>query len=228
MLKIISSMHFLARQGLPLRGDGPIEQDSNFHQLLVLRGEDYPPIKSFLQKKQLKYTSHEVQNELLAIMSTQIFRDIGKEILSAKFFTVMIDEATDLSNTEQVVLVLHYVKEDLTVVEQFIGLNQTDAIDSRSLVRIIQDSLLHMNLKVQHCRGRCYDGAINMRGSRNGIAKVLNDEEPRAVYTHCYGHSLNLAVGDSVKGSKIMKSSLDVVFEISKLIKKIPQKRCNF
>ena len=67
-----------------------------------------------------------------------------------------------------------------------------------------------------------------MRGSRNGVAKILNDEEPRAVYTHCYGHSLNLAVGDSVKGSKIMKSSLDVVFEISKLIKKIPQKRCNF
>lgn len=25
-------MYFLARQGLPLRGDGPEEQDSNFHQ----------------------------------------------------------------------------------------------------------------------------------------------------------------------------------------------------
>ena len=144
MPKIISSVRFLARQGLPLRGDGPIEQDSNFHQLLVLRGEDYPPIKSFLQKKQLKYTSHEVQNELLAIMSTQIIRDIAKQILSAKFFTVIIDEATDLSNTEQVVLVLRYVKEDLT---EFIGLYQTDAIDSQSLVRIIRDSLLRMNLK---------------------------------------------------------------------------------
>ena len=164
MLKIISSVHFLAHQGLLLRGDGPIEQDSNFHQLLVLRGEDYPPIKSFLQKKQLMYTSHEVQNELLAIMSTQIIRDIGKQILSAKFFTVMIDEATDLSNTEQVVLLLRYVKEDLTVVEQFVGLYQTDAIDSRSLVRIIQDSLLRMNLKVQHCCEQCYDGASNMRG----------------------------------------------------------------
>ena len=42
----------------------------------------------------------------------------------------MIDEATDLSNTEQVVLVLHYVKEDLTV-EEYIDLYQTDAIDSQ-------------------------------------------------------------------------------------------------
>ena len=106
MLKVISSVCFLAHQGQPLRGDGPFELDSYFHQLLVLRGKDYLPITTFLQKKQLKYTSHEVQNELLAILSTQIFRDIAKEIFSVKFFTVMIDEATDLSNTEQVVLVL--------------------------------------------------------------------------------------------------------------------------
>ena len=60
------------------------------------------------------------------------------------------------------------------------------------------------------------------------MAKILMDEEPRAVYTHCYGHSLNLAIGDSIKSCKVMQSSLDVVFEISKLIKKISQKRCNF
>ena len=35
-------------------------------------------------------------------MSTKILRDIAKEILSEKFFMVMIDEATDFSNTEQV------------------------------------------------------------------------------------------------------------------------------
>ena len=80
-------------------------------------------------------------------MSTQIIRDIAKQILSAKLFTVIIDEATDLSNTEQVVLVFRYVKEDLIEVEEFIGLYQTDAIDSQSLVRIIRDSLLRMNLK---------------------------------------------------------------------------------
>ena len=78
MLKVISSVCFLAHQEQPLRGDGPFELDSNFHQLLVLHGEDYLPIKTFLQMKQLKYTSHEVQNELLAIMLTQILRDIAK------------------------------------------------------------------------------------------------------------------------------------------------------
>ena len=36
-----------------------------------------------------------------------------------------------------------------------------------------------------------------MSGTKNGVAKLISEEEPRAVFTHCYGHSLNLAVGDS-------------------------------
>lgn len=59
-----------------------------------------------------------------------------------------------------------------------------------------------------------------MTGIGSGVAKQLTDEEPRAVFTHCYGHALNLAVGDTVKNCKLMKSCLDAVFEITKLIKK--------
>ena len=50
LLKIISNVQFLARQGLPFRGDGE-EIDSNFIQLLKLRGLDDPRIDSWLQKK---------------------------------------------------------------------------------------------------------------------------------------------------------------------------------
>ena len=57
-------------------------------------------------------TSRYVQNDMLAIMSNQILCDIGKEIQSAQFSPVMIDEATDLSN-KQLVFTLRYVKEEL-------------------------------------------------------------------------------------------------------------------
>lgn len=43
LLKIISRVRFLARQGLPLRGDGD-ERNSNFLALLSLREEDDPTI----------------------------------------------------------------------------------------------------------------------------------------------------------------------------------------
>jgi len=141
---------------------------------------------------------------------------------------VMIDETTDLSNTEQVVLVFQWVDDVLSVHEEFTGLYQTDSIAVASLLKIIEDTLLRLNLKFEMCCGQCYDGASVMSGIKNGVAKRISDKEPCAVFTHCYGHALNLSVGDTVKGSKIMKLSLETVHEISKLIKKSPKRSALF
>lgn len=62
-----------------------------------------------------------------------------------------------------------------------------------------------------------------MSAAKKGAAKILTDAEPRAIYTYCYGHTLNLGVSDCIKQSKAMKSALDVVTKISKLIKKSPK-----
>ena len=54
--------------------------------------------------------------------------------------------------------------------------------------------------------------------SKRGAAKRISDLEPRAVYTHCYGHALYLAAADTLKQSKLMKDTLDTTREITKLI----------
>ena len=38
-----------------------------------------------------------------------------------------------------------------------------------------------------------------MSGTKRGVAANITTEEPRAIYTHCYGHALNLAVGDTIR-----------------------------
>ena len=147
LLKISSSIRFLGRQGLPLRGDRPYDLDSNFDQLLLLRAENFQGI---IEKKQMKYPSHEIQNELFSIMSLQVICEIASQIQFAPYFTVMIDEATDLANIEQVVLVIRSINDNLTVTENFIGLYKTESIESSSLVSIIKDVLLRMNLKLKY------------------------------------------------------------------------------
>ena len=95
MLCLLSSVCFLARQGLPLRGYGEHEESSNLHQLLTLRCEDIPIIAEFLHKKQLKYTSPEVENEPLVIMANQMLRDIAASLQGGIYYAVMVDETTD-------------------------------------------------------------------------------------------------------------------------------------
>lgn len=70
-LKIFSNVRFLARQALPLRGDGD-ECDSNYMQLLKLRGEDDARVYDWLKKKTDKYTSGEMQNEMMKVMAIQV------------------------------------------------------------------------------------------------------------------------------------------------------------
>ena len=228
LLTILSNLRFLARQACAIRGDGN-ENDSNFMQLFKLCGEDNPKVYGWMLKRTDKYTSHDMQNDMLKAMAHKVLRNINNRLHNASFFTIMADETTDTSNKEQVVIVFRYVDNtDFSVEEEFIGLYCVPSIESDTLVSILKDTLARLNLPLSKVRGQCYDGASNMSGIRNGVATQICKEEPRAVYTHCYGHSLNLAAADAVKQSKVMKSALATTHEVTKLIKYSPRRDALF
>ena len=121
-------------------------------------------------------------------------------------------------------VIVHWVTADFEVHEEFVGLYTVPSIDSNTIFTKIMDTLKFLNLSVNKLRGQCYDGASTMCGIKNGVAKQIMDLEPRALYTHCYGHSLNLATSDVVKQSKILQDALDTTNEITKLIKLSPRR----
>ena len=153
----------------------------------------------------------------MSILSLKILREIGDCIRSAPFFCIMADEVTDSSNREQVVVCIRWLDEKLESHEDFIGLYKVDDISADTIVTLLKDVILRFNLNIHRCRGQCYDGASNMSGRRTGVATQIASEESRAVYIHCYGHALNLAVGDTVKQIKMLRDALEVTHEISKL-----------
>lgn len=64
-----------------------------------------------MDKSQNKFTSPDMQNEMLGITALHILRDISNEA-SGKWYTIMIDETTDLFNPEQMTCCLRYVDAD--------------------------------------------------------------------------------------------------------------------
>ena len=226
LLKILQNIRFLSRQGIAFRGHNDLE--SNFIQLLNLRACDDPKLVDWLKKKSDKYTSPDIQNEVLQIMALEILRDIATNLQNASFFTIMADEATDSANKEELVLCFRWVDDSLEVHEEFIGLYQISDTCADTVVKVIKDTLVRMTLSIKRCRGQCYDGAGTMAGAIRGVAAQIISEEPRALFTHCYGHALNLAASDSVKKCKVVKDAMDVTFEISKLIKYSPKRDAMF
>ena len=120
LMKIAENIRFLARQDLSLRGDGT-EDNSNFNQLLHLRALDDPNLLTWVQKKAEKYTSPEIQNELLKIMAQTVTRDITSAVGSSGFYTLMADEVTDVSNIEQVAICLRSIDDNFDAHEDLLG-----------------------------------------------------------------------------------------------------------
>ena len=227
LIQIMSSIQFLCRQGLPLRGDGD-ESDGNLQQVLRMKALRDPNLTEWLKRRENVYTSPDIQNEIIKLMGINISRDMAAQFQSSPFLTIMADETTDASNTEQVTLFIRWVTDDLQVHEDFVGLYSVPSIAADMLVSVIKDVFMRMNLRFDKVRGQCYDGVSAMSGKRRGVAKQISDIEPRAVFTHCYGHALNLAASDTIKSSKVMKDALETTHEITKLIKFSPCREAIF
>lgn len=196
LIKIVSSIRYLARQALAIRGDGT-EKDCNLVQLLrKVKGEDDPLILDWLERKYNKYTS---PKRVIKVYGKISFRNISASLQQSQYLTIMLDETTDISNHEQAVIVLRTVTDDLQVHEEFLGMYHVPSIDSKTLTEVAKDVLCCFNLPISKLRGQCYDAASAMRGIRSCVAKQICDEEPRGLYTHCYGHSINLAINDAIK-----------------------------
>ena len=228
LLKILSSIRYLARQSLPLRGNWKEEEkseyDSNFFQLLKLHCEDDPKLAEWMDKKSNKFLSPKIQNEMLQIMALQILRDIAKNIQSAEIYSILVDETADTSNKEQMVLCMRWVDENLIPHEEFISLHAIPDTSADEIVAIIKDILLRMNLRIENARGQCFDGASSKSGKRSGVATQIKSLNRKCLYTYCYGHALNLAVGDVFKTMANLESTFATAHEISKLVKKSPKR----
>ena len=221
-LKILETLQFLGRQGLALRGDEN-DDDSNFIQLLKLRSKDIPELTKWMQRKREKYTSHDIQNEIIMLMAHQIVRDISENIRNS-FYAIICDEYTDVSNKEQLTFCLRWVDDCFNIREEFLGFYEVKNIKSDTIVFAIKDILLRIQISLDKCRGQCYDGASNMLGKKSGVAKQIFDIQPKAHYTHCHCHSLSLSVKDLTKQSKLLSDTMDSAGEIAILIKFSPKR----
>lgn len=90
----------------------------------------------------------------------------------------MADEVTDSANREQVVICFRSVDEQFEAHEDFVGFDQVDSIKSSSIVEVLKDAILRLNLAMSNCRGQWYDGAANKASARNGVAVQMCTEEP--------------------------------------------------
>ena len=69
-------------------------------------------MRQHMEKSAEKYTSHDIQNEILDIMALTVAREICCGIRRASYYTIMAGEVIDASNREQVVVCFRWDDND--------------------------------------------------------------------------------------------------------------------
>lgn len=59
-----------------------------------------------------------IQNQIITLLSNQVRQYIIKRVIDSKWLTVITDEVTDVSNREQLSVVLHSIDDNTLVVRE--------------------------------------------------------------------------------------------------------------
>ena len=226
-----TSLYFLAKQR--------IAHTTNFEPLLDLLGLLGLNVKSKIQiAKNALYTSDKAIQEMVFVISEVIETHILKEIRDSSHFALMLDETTDCTVTEQLVihgryidhatgeLKSHYLKviDTLQPEVEALGTGSQSVSDVDTCISVCAQTITNRvceyvasaELDMAKMRGIGTDGASTMMGCHSGVVARLKTITPSAIGVHCAAHRLNLAssqAGDSVSYVKRFSSILRQLYD---------------
>ena len=109
-------------------------------------------------------------------------------------YILLNDEATDCSMKGQLALILGlWAKKDIRE-EVLYFLECSYGLSGHSLYRTIKEFFVSVGIDISDCRGQGYDEAGAVAGKNQGLSAHVLRVIPKALYTHCSCHRLNLAV----------------------------------
>jgi len=220
--RIVTTIMFLGEQGLAIRGK--TEDSSNFRKLLSLRASDVDELKAWLARSRYRWISHDVQNEILQLLANDVLRRVLVDVREARYYAVMIDETSDCSRHEQLVLCLRFCDSQLEIHEVFTGFHDLQDQNASTLFAVTQDILTRFNLDIKLRRGQCFDGASNVAGSVNGLQSKIREAEPRALFVHCSSHSINLVVQDAIRSNPAYRDVLAMFGSLITFVRDSPKR----
>ena len=212
---VAEAVIFCGRQCIGLRGDHEDVQGSgnpgNFLAILRLLANHDEVLAQHLAHPKLKnatYISPQTQNQMIDIVGKRMIQaDIVQEVKDAGMYTIMVDEITS-HNVELMPFCIRFVDKDLNIREELLEVCTLPRITGRHIAAAIKEVLKAVGIPLEECRGQGYDGASNMSSEAVGVQALIRQDAPKAVYTHCSGHCLNLVIAHSCR-LPVVSNTLD-------------------
>ncbi|KAL8126708.1 hypothetical protein AgCh_013833 [Apium graveolens] len=199
--------------------DIAIVNQGNFLVVLKFLTSHSPDIKDVFNNspENNKLTAPAIQKDITNACTIVTANAISLE-LGDRVFSILVDEARDISNKEQMAVVLRFVDKRGCVVEMFVGIVHVTNTTAVSLKAAIESLLATYGLSITRIRGQGYDGASNMRGEFNGLKSLLLAENKSAHFVHCFAHQLQLTLVVVAKNHKKLGSFFNCIANLTNIV----------
>jgi len=100
---------------------------------------------------------HQIQNELIELMASDVKKIITDKLKLAKYFSIILDCTPDVSHKEQMSLIVRFVDVshcDIKVVEHFIEFFIVEDTTGKGLSDLLLVAIDKLGLNIDHCWGR--------------------------------------------------------------------------
>lgn len=230
---LFKTIIFCGKNNIALRGrrdDDPTNSSlqGNFQALLEFRidsGDQTLQQHLETAPRNATYISKTIQNEMITTVGKYILDNLSREIRDSKYFSVMADEAADISNKENLSVVIRFLDSIKSIREEFVGFHLCEeGTTGQAIKQLIVGAVAELGLSMDDCRGQCYDGAGNMSGRLNGASSLIRADYENAIYVHCMNHRLNLCVADTCK-LPLVRNMMDVVRKLSEFFNNSPKRQ---
>ena len=152
------------------------------------------------------------------------------DIRKSKFISVMADESSDVSMTEQLAVCIRYLNassdDEVSVNEVFLGFVELPTTDASTITDSLLGNLSKWGLDTERLCGMGFDGASNMSGTQSGVQARITQRYPKAKYfTHCSSHCLNLVIVASCNKVQEIKNFMTTFQELSFFFSYSPKRK---
>lgn len=198
---IIEVIQFIVTNELSLRGDYDYNENEernlflNLFNFSIKKDAKLAEIVKIIPQN-AKYTSSEIQNELIDIMAKYVQQQVVDDINNSdvSFYTLLEDGTTDKNYRENISICIRYIKNG-EVVESLLTIQTISALDAKSFTQLTLKILRDCGIKLENMISQCYDGASVMSGKTGGVQALIQKELNRNIpYVHCFNHKLHLVV----------------------------------
>ena len=158
-----------------------------------------------------------LSNDTIARRIYELAHDMEEQLIEqiklAKYFSLQLDESTDVANQAVLMVYVRYEHEGELKEEYFFSVSLPTNTTSSEVFKTVSDYIVNKcALDFKFCVGVCTDGAAAMIGRHSGVVTQIKAFAPECKSTHCFLHRESLA-------TKKMSSELNsVLSEVVKIV----------